>query len=187
MSQMHEEIVKPFYKIHRMVLTYSIIGTRNLAAGDVQGLIREHLNIPHEVRFCYYCGKIVEGRRWSFCCTKHTNAFYATVYWNMFKDRYLRNHPDCEYCGEKGKQTYINEADRKVVEKGVDVEVHHVVPILALQDLEIHGCPVDPDNVKTACQKCHVEQHRILNEKYGEERFLNKVYSKNHCLLEWMK
>lgn len=61
--------------------------------------------------------------------------------WKRIRDRYIRNHPVCEICGEKAAE-----------------EVHHVIPIS-------EGGQHTDKNLMALCHECHKDIHRRKEDK----------------------
>lgn len=82
---------------------------------------------------------------------KHHNniskQYYNTSQWHNLRDRYIKNHPFCERCAEKG---IIKLAQ----------QVHHKIEFLTgLTDEDKWRLLLDEDNLQSLCTNCHNEIH----------------------------
>lgn len=108
-----------------------------------------------ESRHCKWCGKLLSGRRTSFCCDEHSQAFAGVTVWNRGRDPYslrilFRDNFTCQKCGEF--HAYQNEFGITIpIDDGM-LNVHHIKPVS-------EGGGDEPENLMTLCVKCHKEIH----------------------------
>ncbi len=73
--------------------------------------------------------------------------FYGSVQWKNLRNRFIKEHPLCEHCLEKG------------IVKPTE-EVHHKIEFLKGKDeQEKWNLLLDEDNLLSVCRDCHMELH----------------------------
>lgn len=79
--------------------------------------------------------------------------YYNSPQWKRFRENFIRKHPLCEVCLEKGK----------VVEAQ---QVHHVTQFLkGIDDKQRWKLLLDEDNCISICKQCHIEIHKQMRQK----------------------
>ena len=86
---------------------------------------------------------------------KHNNQslkYYHSILWLNLRNWYIKNHPFCELCLEKG---IVKEAE----------DCHHKKPFLdGKTDNERWKLLLDEDNLQALCSKCHYDIHNKLRQ-----------------------
>lgn len=84
--------------------------------------------------------------------------FYNTSRWHNLRDSYIKQHPFCEMCEEKGIV--------KLAE-----QVHHKIEFMkGITDEEKWKLLTDEDNLMSLCAECHKQIHYGKKDKDGEEK-----------------
>lgn len=101
---------------------------------------------------CYCKEHMTEDYRWyeKYSRTKEERARYG-YRWRKIRDRFIKEHPLCFRCLEKG-------------EAELATEVHHIIPL-------DHGGKNEEDNLQSLCHSCHqrltVEMGDRFRKSYG--------------------
>lgn len=85
------------------------------------------------------------------------NRFVYGHKWTKFRNRYIRENPYCEHCRRKGKIRIAQ-------------QVHHIIEVIK------GGSLLDPENVESICEECHIKHHRKVRVKNS------KKYQTRPCL-----
>lgn len=70
---------------------------------------------------------------------------YNTTEWRKLREVYMRQHPICEKCLEKGKITPAE-------------DIHHKISPFRGGEVN-YGLLLDHDNLMAVCKECHAEIH----------------------------
>lgn len=77
--------------------------------------------------------------------------YYNTKGWKVLRSSYIREHPLCERCLEKG---IIKAAD----------EIHHKIPFMTGMSIDQRlSLLLDRSNLMSVCRDCHIEVHRQMH------------------------
>lgn len=119
-----------------------------------------------EPKHCKWCGKLLSGRRTSFCCDEHSKAFNDMTVWNRGRDPYslrilYRDNFTCQKCGEF--HAFQNEYGVAIPIDDGKLNVHHIVPVC-------NGGGDEPENLVTLCVDCHKEIHKKYIKMENIER-----------------
>lgn len=92
---------------------------------------------------------------------KHYNQstkYYNNSLWYHLREWYIKNHPLCERCLDKG---IVKEAE----------DCHHKIPFLTGDtDEERWKLLLDEDNLQSLCSKCHTEIHNERNKLKNKKK-----------------
>ena len=70
--------------------------------------------------------------------------------WTRIRARYVKEHPFCEQCFERGVLVPVE-------------EVHHIIPLA-------EGGTHEPDNLISLCKSCHSRIHAERGDRWGKNR-----------------
>lgn len=110
---------------------------------------------------CVCCGKDLPPMRRKYCSDKCGEEYrretypYWVYFWTNFRRAIIkRDNYKCLECGFQ--RVFESEHPRagQGWELEGDFEVHHIVPI------HCGGKEFDPENCRTLCPECHIEEHR---------------------------
>lgn len=76
---------------------------------------------------------------------------YNTTAWKKLRESYIKNHPLCEECLDKGKVTAAE-------------DVHHITSPFSNGEINYHLL-LDSNNLKSLCKECHAAIH---NKQQGK-------------------
>ena len=124
---------------------------------------RKEEKVPYKPKHpCAYpgCPELVDpGKRY---CEKHRKKEARTYEkygrdrsvhrrygraWSRIRARYVKEHPFCELCFQKGVLVPVE-------------EVHHIIPLA-------EGGTHDPDNLISLCKSCHSRIHAKRGDRWG--------------------
>ena len=123
----------------------------------------EVLAVPRKPKHpCHYpgCPKLTENR----FCEEHTKEYNRTYEkydrdpavrrrygraWKRIRDSYVKTHPFCELCYEKGIVVPVE-------------EVHHKIPLA-------EGGTHDRDNLISLCKSCHARIHAKRGDRWHKD------------------
>lgn len=82
------------------------------------------------------------------------NKYYHSMSWRNLRVAYIRDHPLCERCLERG------------IAKPAE-EIHHIRPFMnATTDIDRWNLLLNQNNLIALCQDCHHEIHNNHIQKY---------------------
>lgn len=76
---------------------------------------------------------------------------YNNTDWRKLRDNYIKQHPLCEDCLDKGKVTAAE-------------DVHHLKSPFASGDIN-YGLLLDGNNLRALCKECHAARHNHTKNK----------------------